>query len=203
VKITIEHNFPEVAKALAELKEGVAGPALARAVNRTMEQAKTAMSREIRNEFAISRADVEQTLRITRASARSGSLNVEATLESKSRKGRSLNLMRFTARKTPRGLSFRIKKGGPRKVLANAFIANQGRTVFERVPGQKMASRSRYALNKHSEAIRAVQTIDVPQMFNTKRINAKVLELMETKFPEIFEREVAFYLDRFNRAGSR
>ena len=41
-------------------------------------------------------------------------------------------------------------------------------------------------------------TIDVPSMFNTKRLNKVVVQKMLDKFPEVFEREARFYVARFN-----
>jgi hypothetical protein len=186
VKITISHNFPEVQRQLDRLKEDVAKQALVRAVNRTMEQAKTAMSREIRSEFNISASKVNDALRIIRANYRGGIFTVQATLESPTKRGRSLNLINFGARQTSKGVTVKVKKGGGRKLIPRAFIANDGRTVFIRVGKPRLP-------------IKAVQTIDVAQMFNTKRINARVVKTMKEKFPEVFAREAKYYVERFNR----
>ncbi len=185
VAISVKHNFPEVQQALQSLQQDVAKQALVRAVNRSIEQAKTGMSREIRGEFNISRADVEATLRVRRANYQGGLFAVEASLESRTKRGRSLNLIRFGARQTRKGVTFKVKRRGPRQLIPGAFIANEGRTVFIRV------GRSRLP-------IKALQTIDVPQMFNTQRINDRVVSTLREKFPAIFAREAAFYLARFN-----
>ena len=86
---------------------------------------------------------------------------------------------------TKAGLSVKIRRNGGRKVLKQGFIGNKGRTAFERVGKARLP-------------IKPLQTIDVPQMFNTKRINAKVVALIRERFPAIAEREVRFYLQRFN-----
>ena len=118
---------------------------------------------------------------------------------------RSRNVILFDARavkgsrRRPGGVSVRIKKGSGRKVIAGAFIGNQGRTVFERVPGTTMAARTRYRGTKHAEQIRPVETIDVPSMFNARRINQRVVKHMRERFPEILEREARYYVERFNR----
>lgn len=190
MQLTISTNFPDIARQLDQLQQDVAKQATARAINRTMDQSKTAMSREIRGEFNISASKVNQSLRITRANFHSGLYRMQATLESPTQRGRSLNLINFAARQTAKGVTVQIKRGTGRKLLAGAFIANQGRTVFQRVGKARLP-------------IKALQTIDVAQMFNTKRINAKVVQFMQTKFPEVFEREARYYTDRFNarRAG--
>ena len=197
MKLTISTNFEQVSRSLDRMREDVGARALASALNRTLEQARTAMSREIRQEFNMPAAKVSAALRVRRASFKAGRFRMEAVLESPSKRGRSLNLINFAARQTRQGVTVKIKTTGGRKVVKGAFIANKGRTVFERVPGKRMASRKWGG--KHGEKIRPVQTIDVPQMFNTRRINAAVVAAMQARFPAIFERELAFALSKFNR----
>lgn len=196
MQLSITTNFPEVQRKLDLLRSDVASKAAARAVNRTIEQARTAMSREIRQEFMVDARLLRERLRIKRATFYAGVLNVRAALEAPGRQ-RSANLIRFGARETGIGVSIKIKRNGGRKTVRGAFIGNKGRTVFERVPGTKMSSRKWGG--KHGETIKPVQTIDVQQMFNTKRINAAVVAVMQARFPAIFERELAFILSQFNR----
>ena len=202
VSIVIKHNFPEVQRQLDALEKDIRDKALVRAVNRTIEQAQTRMGREISREYNIKSGDVKARLFIRRASSRQGSFRIEAALEVTSKRGRSANVIRFSAKQTAAGVSVKIRRGAGRQVIRDAFIANKGNgaggTVFVRKPGTAMASRSAYAGSKHAEQIKAVQTIDIGQMFNAKRINAVVVGLMLEKFPEIFAREVRFYTDRFN-----
>lgn len=183
----IKTNFPDVQRALDDLRTDVAIQATASALNKTVAQAKTAMRREIREEFNISTSKVNESLRINRARASGGRFSLEASLESKSKRGRSINLAAFDARQTARGVSFKIKKAGPRKTIPGAFLINEGKTVMIRVGKRRLP-------------IKALQTIDVAQMFNTKRINAKVLRFIEDKFPTIFANEARYYTERFKAA---
>lgn len=185
MKLNVETNFPDVAKQIDALADDIAKQASARAMNRTMEQGKTAMSRFIRDEFAMTAAKVNDALRINRVSASKGNFKLEASMESPSKRGRSLNLINFGARQTKKGVTFKVKRAGGRQIVTGAFIANQGRTVFVRTGKQRLP-------------IKALQTINVAQMFNTRRINDKVLALITAKFPEIFEREARYYTERFN-----
>ena len=190
MQLTIKHNFPEVQRALDGLREDIGRQATARALNRTVEQAKTAMSREIRQEFVLPAATVNASLIIRRASFKGGSFNLEASLTSISQRGkRSLNLSHFQARQTAKGVTFKIKRNGPRQLIPGAFLINEGNTVMIRVGKKRLP-------------IKALQTINVAQMFNTKRINARVIQTIQTKFPEIFARETKYYLDRFNRRAA-
>jgi hypothetical protein len=185
MKLTITHNFPDVAKQINSLRDDVAKQATARALNRTVEQAKTSMSREIRAEFVLPAAKVNQALRINRARASAGTFNLEASLESPAKRGRSLNLANFGARQTKKGVSFKIKRNGQRVVIPGSFLINAGKTVMIRTGKARLP-------------IKALQTIDVAQMFNTKRINSKVVQVIKDRFPAIFEREAKFYVDKFN-----
>jgi hypothetical protein len=199
--LDIRHNFDAVAKRLEQLPKEVAQKATPRAINRTADQGKVAMSREIRAEFNIKRDKVERSLRVIRADFRGGIYNVTAAIESPRGRGKSLNLIEFVVgRRNGRVLSVKIKKQGGRTQLPGAFIANKGRTVFRRVPGSVMPSRSASKGMKHREAIKALQTIDVAQMFNTRRVNERVVRVVRERFPINFEREAAYYLDRFNKA---
>ena len=169
---------------------------LARAANRSIEQAKTQMSREIRSEYRLDANTVRERLRIRRATARDGQFLVEASLSANGK--RSLNLIRFVERSatlaegrrrgkagTAGQVFVQIKRTGGKQALGpRAFIANHGRTVFQRQGKKRLP-------------IKALSTIDVPQMFNAKRINRAVVESLVRNFPARFEREVRFALRKF------
>ena len=200
MQLSIKADFKDVQRRIDAMRDDIAKQATVSAVNKTMEQARTQMIREIRTEYAVSAGYVRQRLSIRRASFKQGAFRIEASLTGggKNGKGRSANLIQFGAREVRKGVSVKIKRAGSRKVITGAFIANKGRTVFIRVPGTTMASRSKYSGSKHAEQIKAVQTIDVPAMFNQRRINAAVVAAIKDRFPTIFDREAAFYVSRFN-----
>ena len=206
MKFSTTHNLPSVARQLRGLREDIIGKAVPRALNRTVEQARTAMSREIRAEFNMSATDVNQMLKVRRASNKSGPFYLNAELSSPSRRGRSLNLIRFTEkfislaqqRRRTKGaggkraleLQFKIKKRGPKVMIKGAFIGNKGRTVFIREGDSRLP-------------IKALQTIDVPQMFNTKRINAKVRAHIDLVYPKNLANEIRFFTRRLSQGGTR
>jgi hypothetical protein len=193
MQISIDTNFPQVAKALRQFGTDIADKATVRALNRTIEQARTRMSREIRAEYAIDARSVRERLKIKRAFIYGSRRSIEAALYVTPGRGRSLNVIRFTARQTAQGVSVRIRKAGGRKLLRGAFIANAGRTVFFRLPGTEMTTKPRKWGGQHDDQLKPVSTIDVGQMFNAKRINAAVVAAIEDIFPRVFERELAFY----------
>lgn len=180
--INIRTNFPDVARQLGRLQDDMAGQVLARSINRTMDIAKTAMSKEIRSEFNVSAAYVRDRLRIKRAFSKAGQFTVSADLIGGDGKRRSANVIAFGARKAAEGVSVLIRKG-QRKTIKGSFIGNKGRTVFRRVGKARLP-------------IEPVRTIDVGQMFNTRRINAAVVAAMDMRFPVIFQRELRFALSR-------
>ena len=198
MQFSIKNNFPDVQRMLTDMQKDVANKAMASALNKTVAQAKTAMSREIRAEFNMSASKVGAALKVNNARASSGAFRLEASLESPRQRGRSLNLINFMERSTTLAqarkrskagtlnqLFVQIKKGGGKKALGSAFIGNKGRTIFVRTGKARLP-------------IKALQTIDVAGMFNTKRVNAKVLQMIEAKFPELFANETRFFADRFN-----
>lgn len=205
MRLSIETNFPEVQRSLDRLRADIADTVRVRAVNRTMEQARTAMSREIRQDYAVSASYVRERLFIARAVFRGGRFAAEATLtgSGSGRGKRAANVIAFGARQVKKGVSVLIRKGQGRKVIQAAFIANEGRTVFTRVPGTVMAERAKYRGTKHAHQIKAVQTIDVPQMFNSKRVSRAVIRVIEERFPVVYAREARWAIDRFQRGGGR
>ena len=187
MQLNIKTNFPDVQRQLATLQADIAAKATASALNKVVAQAKTAMSREIRAEFVMPAAKVNEALRINRARASQGRFSMEASLESPRKRGRSLNLANFGARQTKRGVTFKIKRNGGRQLIPGSFLINNGRTVMIREGKKRLP-------------IKAKLTIGVGSMFNTRRINAKVVQMIEAKLPGIFANEARYFMARFNAA---
>lgn len=199
--ISISHNFPEVAEALEQLGAKIGSRVMVRALNETVNQGKTQMARQISQEFRIGVGAAKQRLKIIRASARSGDYRFTATLEATRKgKGRSMNLIAFVtkarvskaaAKRSGRPdlanqLQFQIKRGGGKKVIKGAFIGNAGRTVFIRTGKARLP-------------IKPLSTIDIGQMFNTRRVNKIVRQTMLDKFPDNFQRELRVVIGGFAR----
>lgn len=176
-------NFSEFKQRLATMPSEVFERAAVSAMNKTVAKARTAMSREIRAQYNLSASKVNEALRVKKAWRAQGFMEWEAALESPSQRGRALNLINFSARATQQGVTVAIKKGAGRKLIKSAFIANQGRTVFIRTGKARLP-------------IKGVQTIDVPQMFNARRINERVVEMIRAEFPIQFEREARYFMSK-------
>lgn len=188
ITLSISTNFPNVIRRLDSLQKEVGEKALVSALNKTAAKGKTQSNKEIRKEFALTKAKVDEKLFVYKAT-RAGRNEFVAVIESRGPFGRrAINLINFSARqvRTPDGgVSVKIKKAGGRKLVKGAFIGNQGRTVFIRE-------------GKGRLPIRPVQTIDVPQMFNVKQQMEKLIAFVRAEFPRIFEHEADFYLAKYN-----
>ena len=206
--INVRTNFPEVARELKKLENEVADKALRSTVNKSAAQGRTAMTRAITSEYNLKSAEVRSKLRVIRASRKGR--DIKARLDGTGRL--TFNIIRFVegrvslaqARRRARSgtlsqVHVKIRKTGGVKPLKGAFIANRGRTVFKRVPGTTMRSRQRYAGTKHAEQIAALSTIGIPRMFNARKINIPVVKKINDNFVRIFEGDVKFFTEKFNR----
>ena len=198
--INIRTNFPEVTAQLKRLADDVGNKALVRSLNKTIDQGKTQMARTISQEFRIAVGAAKDRLKVSKANAKQGNLGFEVSLEATRKgKGRALNLIAFVEKKTTLGearkrakkgtqsqVYFQVKRSGGKKYIKGAFIANKGRTLFIRTGKDRLP-------------IKSVSTIDIPSMFNTKRINAAVVQVRRDKFEANFDRELRVVLQGFAR----
>jgi len=217
ISIDIRTNFRDVARQMDRMAADVANKVMARALNKTVDQGKKEMARSISQEFMVTRKQANDRLRVQRASTR-GSMQVSVSLSASRAAGkRSMNLIHFVeksislsqARKrmkageggsqrlrsggvTQKALAVRVKvkRGGKAKILEGAFIATNKRTggtaVFMRQGKDRMP-------------IEAKSTIDIPSMFNTRRINEAVRRVMLQRFEANFQRELRTVQQGWNR----
>ena len=195
ITLRIATNFADVQRAYRALQVDVRDKAMSAALNRTITKGRAEMVRAITAEYAIRASDVRAQLHLRKAARQ----RLEAELEAFGRRRgrRSRNVILFGAREVKGkgkavrvrfrgargwatrmvrkggGVSIKIKRGGPRKLIPGAFIGNQGRTVFIRTGTARLP-------------IRGAETVDVPQMFNTRAINARVVRHMERELPKEF-----------------
>ena len=220
ISFSIRNNFPAVARRMEQLPDDIANKAMVRALNATVEQGRTQMARVISEEFRVTVGDAKRRLTVERASFK-GAMRLRAALQATRAGGlhgndeRGMNLINFAeksitlaaARKRVKAgeggsyslrngakvqkalqVRFQIKRSGGKKVIPGAFIATNKRTggtaVFIR------DGKARYP-------IKTLTTIDIPQMFNTRRINEVVRQVMLQKFSAQFDRELRGILKGF------
>ncbi len=198
VTLSIKTDFKDVQASLNKLQRDLQGKVVSAALNKVAAKAKTQMTREIASEFNIKQSEVNARLRIIRARRDmqhwTTILDPFASGRSWARKGSTLNLIRFIEKSvslaegrrrgragTQNQLRFQIKKTGGKVMLRGAFIATNKRTggtaVFARV-------------GKSHNPIEAKQTIDIPSMFNARRINSRVVQRIQKDLPIEFERAI-------------
>ena len=158
IRLSVKADLNAVRDQLRRLEKGVRDRAIAAALNRTAEMAKTAATRDITSAFNLQASYVRGRIKIRRASARSGVLEVVLSSPGK----RSANLIRYAERRVTlaegrrrakqgrHGVYVKIRRKGSYQLVKGAFIGNQGRTVFRRIGRERLP-------------IESLQAIDVPQ----------------------------------------
>ena len=205
MKIDIR-GFDAVQRELARIKTEIGrGKATAAAINKVAEKAQVEVRRAVTEQYQISASDVRASLNLRRASSKA--YGVEAVIDvfgSPSKKGRSLNMIRFLAAVQAAGraikvrgakgnkkqlaalqqqLGFAIKRGGGMKTIPGAFVGNHGRTIFQRV-------------GKGRLPIKAVQVIGVSQMFSGRSIHDRVMAKIGADLQVEIQRAVEMILAR-------
>ena len=205
MKIDIR-GFDAVQRELQRIKTEIGqGKATAAAINKVAEKAQVEVRRAVTEQYQISASDVRASLNLRRASSKA--YGVEAVIDvfgSPSKKGRSLNMIRFLAAVQAAGraikvrgakgnkkqlaalqqqLGFAIKRGQGMKTIPGAFVGNHGRTIFQRV-------------GKGRLPIKAVQVIGVSQMFSGRSIHDRVMAKIGADLQVEIQRAVEMILAR-------
>lgn len=199
-------GFDEVQRKLSRLSTALArDQAMAMALNRVADRGRAEINRAVTERYAIKGDEVRNSVAIRRAVNKPGRLTAEISVfGSPSRRGRSVNLIRFLAAAQVQGravklrgartrradlaalgreLGFQIRRGGGLKRIPGAFVGNRGRTVFRRTGKARLP-------------IEPVQVIGVSQMFASREISARVLARINATLGVEVERAVAKLLAR-------
>lgn len=195
--ISIRNNFPKVAAQLDRMAKDVGDKAMVRALNETARQGRTAMARQISKEFRVKVGQAKDRLDVDYAKAKGGGIRFSASLRAtRATKGRGMNLIHFVVGGEParskKGnlaqLKFQIKRAGGRKSIKGAFVAvnrkTGGKAVFIREGKSRMP-------------IKTLTTVDIPQMFNTRRVNSVIRTVMQQRFEINFQRQLRAVLKGF------
>lgn len=191
ISLSVKTDFKDVQKSLDRLSTDLQKRVVPAALNKVAAKAKTEMKQQITSEFNLKSAEVNDRLRIIKAGRELAKWVAVLDPFASRKRGRSLNVIHFLENKTTLAeakrrkaggtvnqLHFKIKRVGGKKLVEGAFIGNKGRTVFVRTSGDRLP-------------IKALSTIDVPQMFNTKRIQSKVLARIEKELQVEFDRAIS------------
>ena len=190
IKIEVK-GIKEVQAKLAGMRRDMQAKVLQPAINKVADKAKAEINRAIPQEYAVKAGEVRNAISLR--SAQAGRLEAVIDIFGSARKrGRSLNLIHFLA--AVRGLAVRgakaskrdraaldqqlgfvIKKAGGLKKIDGAFIGNKGRTIFKRTGKARLP-------------IKPVQVIGFSQMFNSRKINRRVMDKIAAEFPVEIDR---------------
>lgn len=196
IKINVT-GLDAIQKKLDGLSRGMQPKVIGPAINKVAEKARAEINRAIPQEFNVKATEVRNAIDLRRAN--SGRLEaVISVFGSKTRRGRSMNMIHFLAAiqaigkaiKTRGGkgkkselaalqkqLGFLIKKGGGLKKIEGAFVGNKGRTIFMREGKARLP-------------IKPVQVIGIAQMFRSKRIEGRVMKKIQDELPIEVDRAI-------------
>lgn len=201
LKITVDSSGTMAM--LSKLQRDIRPKALQPAINKVAAKAIAEINRAIPQEYAVKASEVRNAIIFRRASAD----KIEAVITifgSAHTRGRSLNLIHFLAAVQQAGRAFKtrgakatkkdlaaldqqlgfiIKKAGGIKKIDGAFLGNKGRTIFRRV-------------GKGRLPLEPVQVIGFSQMFNSRRINQRIIDKINTEMPVEIERALKMLMGR-------
>ena len=197
-------GIAEVQSRLARLPGELRDKAISAAINKTAQKARAEINRAIPQEYAVKADEVRGAISLN--SARAG--NLQAVIDifgSKSKRGRSANMIRFLAVAVAAGasfkargavgikkkdiaalkrqLGFRIRRAGGLKKIEGAFIGNKGRTVFMREGEARLP-------------IKPVQVIGFSQMFSARKIRDRVMAKIDKALLDEVDRAIKAVLAR-------
>lgn len=215
LKISIRSDFKDVERKLSRLSDDMQKRVVPAALNKVAAKARTEMTRAVSSEFNIQQAEVRKNLKITRAGKKYDRwIAVLDPFASPRKRGYGMNLIRFVEKRvtlaearrrakngTLDRLRFKIKRVGGAKTIRGAFIATNretnGTAVFVRDEGRYIEDRvNRKGNSKHAQKLKAMTTVDVAQMFNTKRIKGRVEERIRQELAVEFDRAINAALAR-------
>lgn len=165
--------------------------ALNRATNRTAASMRSKIAREVSKEMGLRAKDVRAATSLERGRVSRPGATIEA-------RGRPLNLVRFRARQTKRGV--RARPWGKPRVYSGTWIGNNGRTVFIRTSRKRARSRAAgvrgSSITKHNQAIRPVWGPGVARSVAESTRTAQFRKAVKDRFDREFRESYAFQVER-------
>ena len=195
--IDVRTNIQEVLARMERSKQDVVQKAIPRALNRTADMAKTAASREMRQDgYNFSAAEIKQAISIMRAT--NGKLVTTLRVRRKTK-----SLMEFSPRESKAGVT--VKVHGQKKLIKGAFIGQlrngrvgvyiedkaAGKTILRHAKQYKRGSRGGW----HDYPVRKLYGPSVGGSYSTERIQQIMGRFIRDTFSERLAHEIK-YLSR-------
>ena len=201
----------ETMKKLKGLQQHITDSALISVLNKTATQGRNYSVRKIRQTYTISSGDLKEKITIEKASKK----RLEAKIVAK-RERRPMNVIRFSARMTSKGVSVKVKKTGGRYLWRNAFIANinGNELVVKRTGKFTIPTKGRYAgkiktrntkrgaKGEHiqREQLQTILGPSIADIFGEKNMYNDLRKWTNEKLVEVFMKELEYYTRKhFNR----
>lgn len=200
-------TLAEAQRALSEIKNGTA-TAMYRAINRALDGVSTDAAKVIATEVNLTQKIIKGDFSTYKATPD----KIAGTFRSR---GRPVALIHYGASQVGTGVSVRIKKDRPRKVIAYAFIAtmksgHQGvfqRTTDKKGTGTPIGSTGKLLLNdpgkwprQYRLPIKELFGPRVEDIFENKPVMDETLDKAAIRLNERFEHEVEYLLERAKNA---
>lgn len=179
--VTVRTNIVEVRRQLPRYRRQVTVAAY-RALNRTATQVRTQARRALARQMGLPQKQIKHLIDVRKA----GRFRLEADVNVPVRP--PLNVTRFQARKTNRGIS--AKPWGNRRVFAGTFFLRGGKQGGGGVePVMVRKGRSRFP-------IRPVWGPSISREFVRDEVDAAMRRATTERFPVLFERQLRYELGK-------
>lgn len=186
VSFDVRSGVKEMALGIGKDAEKHIPTALNQTINRTLRKARTEADKGIRQELNIKKADVTKNMKIHKSTKRTLWGKVTAF-------GKGLGLIKFGAKQTKKGVTFKVKKKHGRKLLKSGFIRKmKSGHVGVFVRKDKVQRRGA----KHGLPIKEGITTSVPEAFSNKIVRDALVKLGQSFFWPEFTRNLKRHLDK-------
>jgi hypothetical protein len=163
--------------------------AIARAINRSTEAARTEMSKGIREEYYIRHQDIASVTGITKANAARKSISARIRLRGTKRELMLFRVSPKSEEARPKVLKVAVKKGGLKK-LPGAFIRRGSKSGNPHV--LRRVGKTRYPIHiKYGPS--------VPQMAD----NPKITSAIEERAREMLDKRLDHEINRVLKKGTK
>jgi hypothetical protein len=188
-------GLPQLERKLSLLEHEVFPKAAARAINRSADTVKSRTSRVIAKNMGLKLRDVSTYMKVKGASEKK---NTSAELR---HTGRRLNLIRFGARQTQRGVS--AMPGGKRSVHPHTFMVDLGTGRFVGIRKRKGGSTAaeRAGMITTTSRVGRIPVIgvvgpSVPETAATEELGRMRQDVFRERMPIEMQSALKFYVSR-------
>jgi hypothetical protein len=185
-RVDVRSDMKRVIAEFNVLQDTVVNKATYRALNRALDAAATATSREMRREYNVRHRAILAAMKKRRASKNShfARLMIE---------GARIGLIEFDARHSRRqaGASVKVKVQGARKIVTGAFIATRRWQSWQDKGEQSHRGVFR-RVGKERYPIRYLRSVSIPQAFANKAVVEAVDRLAREAFVKNYEQQLRF-----------